>query len=115
MLAADGVNVAQMTLTDWLSTFGDTAKGRGVQEVVARLIAGGMPADKAYCLAGPALMLRAGGVDGLIAHGVSRSTAYRWRREINAAVPEDVWREDLGIPLRLEDAVFADQFCDRIA
>jgi hypothetical protein len=114
-LATEGATVASLTLSDWLSTFGDTAKGRGVLEVAQRLVLGGMPADRAMLLAGPALILRTGGVEALIAHGVARRTAYRWRSEISAAVPDDVWREELGIPLRLEDAVFADQFCDRIA
>jgi len=107
-LAADGTDVATRTLADWLSTFGSTAYGKGAQEVFTRLVLGGLPPERAMCLTGPAMMLRAGGVDALIREGVPRRTAYRWRKEITAAVPEEVWREELGIPLHLEDAVFAD-------
>jgi hypothetical protein len=114
-LAAEGINVASRTLADWLDTFGATATGKGAREVFTRLVLGGISADRAMCLVGPAMMLRSGGVDALVRDGVPRSTAYRWKREIEAAVPDHVWREELGIPLALEDAVTADQFCDRIA
>lgn len=114
-LATDGVAVAERTLTDWLETFGGTATGKGAREVFMRLIVGGMAADRAMCLVGPAMMMRAGGVDALVRDGVPRRTAYRWKAEIDKAVPADVWREELGIPLTLDDAVMASDYCDRIA
>jgi hypothetical protein len=107
--------VATRVLADWLNTFGSTATGEGVQEAATRLEMGGMRADEAIRMAGPAILLRAGGVEGLVRAGVGRRTAYRWRAAIDAAVPPEVWAETLGIPLTLSDAVTADQFCERLS
>lgn len=115
MLATEGTAVATRTLTDWLDMLGDTTHATSAQEVFMRLVMGGLPADRAMCLTGPAMLVRVGGAEALIKQGIPKRTAYRWVAEIRGAVPDEVWREALGIPLRIEDAVYADQHCERLS
>ena len=113
-LRSGGDTVARQRLHDWLDMFGSAALAGGQREVFMRLRMGGMEADRAALLSGPAMMLRTGGIDALTREGINRRTAYRWAAEIRAAVPDDAWAEVLGIPLDLDDAAFADAHVARV-
>jgi hypothetical protein len=113
-LATDGIAVATSTLRDWLDLLGDTALATGPREVLNRLILGGCDPARAMALIGPAMLLRAGGPHSLVQQGVSKRTAYAWAKEVRSYVPDDVWADALGIPLSVDDAVYADSFCERI-
>lgn len=115
MLAEEGIAVATRTLRDWLDMLGSTSLATGNQDVFMRLVMGGMPPEVAFGMVGPAVALRAGGVDALVAAGVARRTAYRWQARIREAVPDSEWSDVLGVPLSLDDAVYADSHCERIA
>lgn len=114
-LSASGVDVAKRSLTNWIQTLGDTAMGAGVQDVCTQLVLGGMPVDRAWRMAGPAMVLRSGGVERLVQSGVSPRTARAWAAEIRRCVPDDAWQEALGVPMHVEDAAYADTYCERIA
>jgi hypothetical protein len=116
VLANDGIAVATTTLRDWLDLLGDTALASGPREVFNRLVLGGCEPARAMNLVGPALMLRAGGPQSLISQGVSKRAAYAWAAEIRRYVPDSDWSDSpLGVPLTFDDAVYADQYCERIA
>jgi hypothetical protein len=108
-VATDGVRMARNVLQDWLDDLGAAATAKGPREVLTRLINGGMPAPRALALLGPALLLRSGGIDALMNEGgLSRRQSNALAVEIRRAVSDDAWSEILGVPLDLDDLLFAD-------
>lgn len=85
-VAQEGAVMAGTRLEKWLSKMSVQVVGQAVDNVAVMLIRQGMDPATAYRMAGPAIILAAEGIPALVESGVSQSTAYRWKAQLDAVL-----------------------------